>query len=95
MSARRSRNPTRDASANSTSTSVTSASALTSSRDGMYPSGASGPCVSSTPATTNAIGAVTSKRSSRADSIPHANTSAATIARSGALIITPADGHAR
>jgi len=36
---------------------------------------------------TNVIGAVTSNRSSRADSAPHANTSAATSARSEALIV--------
>jgi hypothetical protein len=35
------------------------------------------------------IGAVTSNRSSRADSVPHTNTSAATIARSDALIAPP------
>jgi len=44
------------------------------------------------PARTNVIGAVTSKRSSRADSIPHAKTSAATSARSEALIGSPAGG---
>ncbi|MGO9143839.1 MAG: hypothetical protein ACLP70_20700 [Streptosporangiaceae bacterium] len=41
------------------------------------------------------IGAVTSKRSSRADSIPQPNTSAATIARSEALIRSPAGGSAQ
>ena len=35
------------------------------------------------------IGAVTSNRSSRADRVPHANTSAATIARSDSLIVSP------
>src|SRR5207302_3513573 len=35
------------------------------------------------------IGAVTSNRSSRADRVPHANTSAATIARSDSLIASP------
>ena len=37
------------------------------------------------------IGAVTSNRSSRADKVPHANTSAATIARSDSLIDSPAE----
>jgi hypothetical protein len=35
------------------------------------------------------IGAVTSNRSSRADNVPHANISAATIATSEALIASP------
>src|SRR5690349_20054855 len=39
----------------------------------------------------NVIGAVTSKRSSRADSVAHTNISAATIARSEALICSPAE----
>jgi hypothetical protein len=40
---------------------------------------------------TNVIGAVTSNRSSRADIAPQANISAATIARSETLTISPAD----
>ena len=63
-----------------------SASAFTSSRDGSNPSTASGPWVSTSPASTKMIGAVTSNRSSRADSVPHRKITAATIARSAALI---------
>ena len=59
-SARRSRSLTRDASENSTSTRVISASAFTSSREGSNPSTASGPWVSTSPASTKTIGAVTS-----------------------------------
>ncbi len=88
MSPRRSRSLTREASEKSTSTRVISASALTSSRDGVKPSGVTGPWVSSKPASTNTTGAVTSNRSSRADSVPHANTTAATIAMSDALIVS-------
>ena len=76
----------REASENSTSTRVTSASPLTSSGAGVTLSTASGPWVSSTPARTKMIGPVTSNRSSRADKVPHANTSAAMIARSDSLI---------
>ena len=36
------------------------------------------------------IGAVTSNRSSRANRVPHANTSAATMARSDSLTVSPA-----
>src|SRR5580693_887269 len=84
-SARRSANLTRDASENSTRIRVISASAFTSSREGAKPSGASRPWVSSKPASTKMIGAVTSYRSSRADSAPHTKTIAATIAASEAL----------
>jgi hypothetical protein len=59
---------------------------------GMNPNSTSGPRVSSKPARTNVIRAVTSKRSKRADSIPQAVTSAATIARSEALIVSLAGG---
>ena len=62
---------------------------------GATPRGASGPWVSSSPARTNAMGAVTSVRSSRADSAAHTNISAATIARSEALISHPRAGARR
>src|SRR5580693_3581037 len=84
-SARRSANLTRDASENSTRTRVISASAFTNSWEGAKPSGASRPWVSSKPASTKMIGAVTSYRSSRADSAPQTKTIAATIAASEAL----------
>ena len=84
--------PTRDASENSTSASVASARTFTTSLPGVIPSGASGPWVSSTPATVNTIGAVMSKRSSRADNVPHANTSPAMIARSATVIASPPTG---
>jgi hypothetical protein len=53
------------------------------------PSTASGPCVSTSPAAANTIGAVTSNRSSRADNAPQPDTSAATAARSEALTVSP------
>ena len=65
---------------------------LTTSLPGVIPSGASRPWVSSTPATVNTIGAVTSNRSSRADSVPHTNTSPAMIARSATVIVAPPAG---
>src|SRR5207247_3524557 len=68
---------------------VNSASSLISSLLGATARNASGPWVSSSPATTKVIGAVTSNRSSRADSAPHPNTSAATMARSATLTISP------
>ncbi len=88
-SARSPCSPTRDASQNNTSTRVISASALIISRLGWTPRGANGPWVRTSPAPTNVIGAVTSNRSSRADSAPQANISAATIARSESLMISP------
>jgi hypothetical protein len=84
-SARRWCRPTREASENSTRASVASASTLTCSGLGVTPSGASGPCVSSMPAVVKTIGAVMSKRSSRAGKVPHTKISAAMIARSAAV----------
>ncbi len=59
---------------------------------GVIPSGFSGPWVSSTPAAVYTIGAVMSKRSSRADNVPHANTSPAMIARSATVTTSPGVG---
>jgi len=71
---------------------VASVRTLITSLPGVIPSGVSGPWVSSTPATVNTIGAVMSRRSSRADSVPHANTSPAMIARSATVIVSPPVG---
>jgi hypothetical protein len=60
---------TRDASENKTKARVNSASSLISSLLGWMPRNASGPWVSNSPATTKVIGAVTSNRSSLADSV--------------------------
>ena len=73
---------------NSTRARVNSARVLMSSSLGVKPRTASGPWVSSSPASTNVIGAVTSNRSSRADSAPQPNTSAATMARSATLTVS-------
>jgi hypothetical protein len=71
---------------------VASVSTFTTSLPGVIPSGASRPWVSSTPATVNTIGAVMSKRSSRADNVPHTNTSPAMIARSATVTVSPPVG---
>jgi len=68
---------------------VASASSLTDSLLGSIPSGRSGPCVSTSPAAVNRIGAVISVRSSRADKAPHTKISAAMIARSATVTGLP------
>src|SRR6185436_10568577 len=73
-SARKSRTPTRAASENSTHTSVVSARSLTISGS-RSPDGRAND--SRNPSATNAMGAVTSARCSRADSTPQPNTAAA------------------
>ena len=89
QSARNLRRSTRDASANSTRTRVASARTRTVSGPGAMPSTASGPWVSSRPAPMKMIGAVTSARSSRADSAPHANIRAPISAMSDAVTCPP------
>src|ERR1700749_4639617 len=94
-SARSSCSQTREASENRTRARVNSARVLISSLLGVTPRTASGPWVSSSPASTNVIGAGTSNRSSRADSVPHPNTRTATIARSATLTRPAPSGRRR
>src|SRR5580700_6575293 len=75
-SARTARRFTRDASAKSTMASVISASERIVDECSVKCTNAVGPCVTITPSTTKAMGAETSQRSSRPETIPHTMTQA-------------------